>query len=325
MLAGLEEPDGGLIVKPSGLTIGYLPQDGLNHTGRTLRRGGRAGVQAAARHARGDRRRSKIASATTRCRRVGARGDADPLQRPAGGVPARLEGYSIDLQDHDRAARPRLHAGRLRTSPARRSRAAGRCASRSPSCCSAARACCCSTSRPTTSISKRATGWRSTSSGYPARGHPRLARSLLPRRGGDAHHRDRPAHADRLHRQLQRLPARARGADGAAAAAEARSGRRGRADGGVHQPLPLPGDQGGAGAEPDQDAGEDRADRDSARAQARALHVPGLREERPHGAGSARRREGVRRAARCSAASTCTSSAAIASRSSARTAPASRR
>ncbi len=36
MLAGLEEPDGGLIVRPSGLTVGYLPQDGLNHTGRTL-------------------------------------------------------------------------------------------------------------------------------------------------------------------------------------------------------------------------------------------------------------------------------------------------
>src|SRR5688500_14766994 len=36
MLAGLEEPDAGSIVKPSGLTIGYLPQDGLNHSGRTL-------------------------------------------------------------------------------------------------------------------------------------------------------------------------------------------------------------------------------------------------------------------------------------------------
>jgi ATP-binding cassette subfamily F protein 3 len=36
MLAGLEEPDAGLIVKPSGLTIGYLPQDGLHHEGRTL-------------------------------------------------------------------------------------------------------------------------------------------------------------------------------------------------------------------------------------------------------------------------------------------------
>jgi ATP-binding cassette subfamily F protein 3 len=36
MLGGLEEPDGGTIVKPSGLTVGYLPQDGLNHSGRTL-------------------------------------------------------------------------------------------------------------------------------------------------------------------------------------------------------------------------------------------------------------------------------------------------
>src|SRR5882672_3479811 len=36
MLAGLEEPDSGNIIRPSGLTVGYLPQDGLNHTGRTL-------------------------------------------------------------------------------------------------------------------------------------------------------------------------------------------------------------------------------------------------------------------------------------------------
>ena len=36
MMAGLDEPDSGLIVKPAGLTIGYLPQDGLSHSGRTL-------------------------------------------------------------------------------------------------------------------------------------------------------------------------------------------------------------------------------------------------------------------------------------------------
>jgi ATP-binding cassette subfamily F protein 3 len=36
MLAGLEEADSGLITKPYGLTIGYLPQDGLSHSGRTL-------------------------------------------------------------------------------------------------------------------------------------------------------------------------------------------------------------------------------------------------------------------------------------------------
>jgi len=36
ILAGLDEPDSGAVVKPSGLAVGYLPQDGLNHTGRTL-------------------------------------------------------------------------------------------------------------------------------------------------------------------------------------------------------------------------------------------------------------------------------------------------
>jgi ATP-binding cassette, subfamily F, member 3 len=36
MLAGLEEPDSGTVVKPSGLVVGYLPQDGLTHSGHTL-------------------------------------------------------------------------------------------------------------------------------------------------------------------------------------------------------------------------------------------------------------------------------------------------
>jgi ATP-binding cassette subfamily F protein 3 len=36
MLAGLEEADSGSVIKPNGLTVGYLPQDGLAHSGRTL-------------------------------------------------------------------------------------------------------------------------------------------------------------------------------------------------------------------------------------------------------------------------------------------------
>ncbi|MEW5983519.1 MAG: ABC-F family ATP-binding cassette domain-containing protein [Acidobacteriota bacterium] len=36
MLAGLDEPDSGAIVKPSATRIGYLPQDGLSHSGRTV-------------------------------------------------------------------------------------------------------------------------------------------------------------------------------------------------------------------------------------------------------------------------------------------------
>ncbi len=36
MLANLEEPDAGEILRPNALTIGYLPQDGLSHIGRTV-------------------------------------------------------------------------------------------------------------------------------------------------------------------------------------------------------------------------------------------------------------------------------------------------
>jgi len=36
MMAGLEEPDAGAILMPAGLTVGYLPQDGLTHAGRSL-------------------------------------------------------------------------------------------------------------------------------------------------------------------------------------------------------------------------------------------------------------------------------------------------
>ena len=36
MLSGLDEPDSGAIQKPNALTFGYLPQDGLAHTGRTV-------------------------------------------------------------------------------------------------------------------------------------------------------------------------------------------------------------------------------------------------------------------------------------------------
>jgi ATP-binding cassette, subfamily F, member 3 len=36
MLAGFDEPDAGAIIKPSALSVGYLPQDGLSHAGRTI-------------------------------------------------------------------------------------------------------------------------------------------------------------------------------------------------------------------------------------------------------------------------------------------------
>ena len=36
MMAGLDEPDSGAILMPSATTVGYLPQDGLSHAGRTV-------------------------------------------------------------------------------------------------------------------------------------------------------------------------------------------------------------------------------------------------------------------------------------------------
>ncbi len=36
MLAGFDEPDAGIIQKPNALTLGYLPQDGLSHKGRSV-------------------------------------------------------------------------------------------------------------------------------------------------------------------------------------------------------------------------------------------------------------------------------------------------
>ena len=36
MLAGFDDPDSGAITRPSMLTVGYLPQDGLLHSGRPL-------------------------------------------------------------------------------------------------------------------------------------------------------------------------------------------------------------------------------------------------------------------------------------------------
>src|SRR5881392_4184900 len=36
MMAGLDEPDSGGVLKPAALAVGYLPQDGLSHAGRTV-------------------------------------------------------------------------------------------------------------------------------------------------------------------------------------------------------------------------------------------------------------------------------------------------
>ena len=280
MLAGFDEPDAGSIVKPSGLTVGYLPQDGLNHSGRTLHEEASLAFKPLI------DMRAEIQSLEERFgrrqrRRIRARGDADALQRSAGGLPP-PRGLQHRPEDHDRAARSRLRREDLeqthrdllrRLADADR---AGKAAAHASWSAAARRA-----DEP--SRSRGAQLARGISRRLPARRDSRLARPVLSRRGRDPDHRHRSAQADRLRRELQRIPARARRAHGAAPADEARAGRRARAYERLHQPVPLPGDQGGAGPEPDQDGREDRADRDPARTEARQVLVPVLREERPHG------------------------------------------
>ncbi|MBW8861778.1 MAG: ABC-F family ATP-binding cassette domain-containing protein [Acidobacteria bacterium] len=36
MMAGLDEPDSGGVLKPAALSVGYLPQDGLSHAWRMV-------------------------------------------------------------------------------------------------------------------------------------------------------------------------------------------------------------------------------------------------------------------------------------------------
>ena len=112
MLAGLDEPDRGAVVTPGGLTVGYLPQDGLEHSGRSLVDEASLGLSAAARGARRDRPHRARARRSGAARRR-ARSAARPLPRPHRVLPAR--GGPQHRPARDAGARgPRLLASRLR-------------------------------------------------------------------------------------------------------------------------------------------------------------------------------------------------------------------
>ena len=295
------------------------------HRPHRLRRSVAAPSSALLDDASRDARRSRSGSATTSIPEAEHEAMLRALQRSAGSLPParRLQhraedrrrccsGLGFATADFDTADRDVLR----RLADAHRARQAA---------ARPARTCCCSTSRPTISISKRATGSRSTSQRYPHAvilvSHDRFFLDAVVTRIADLD----AAHADRLRRQLQRLPRRARRADRALRKAEARAGRRGRARARCSS-------TGSATRRPRRRrcrAGS-RCSRRSCRSRCRpsasgSTSLSRLREERPHGARAEARAQGVRRRASCSTTSTCTSSAAIASRSSARTAPASRR
>jgi ATP-binding cassette subfamily F protein 3 len=177
MMAGLDEPDEGAILKPSALTVGYLPQDGLNHAGRSVfdeasSAFGELLAMKAEMHALEDRLGDESIPEAEHDAMLHRYSDLQDRFRVHDGYSIELktstvlQGLGFKTSDFERPTETFSLASASRAptwsaTPAS-SPAAGRCASRWPSCCCAAPPSCCSTSRPTTSTSKRATGSRST-------------------------------------------------------------------------------------------------------------------------------------------------------------------
>jgi ATP-binding cassette subfamily F protein 3 len=155
MLAGLDEPDSGAIIKPNALTVGYLPQDGLAHAGRTILEEASSAF-------------SGLLAVKAEMHDIEERlGDAtlpqdahDAMLDRYSALQERFrieDGYSIDLKVATvlRGLDSRTRSSR---SPPTRCPAAGRCVWLWRSCSWAGRRCSCWTSRPTISIWRRGTG-----------------------------------------------------------------------------------------------------------------------------------------------------------------------
>ena len=236
------------------------------------------------------------------------------------------DGYSMDLRIATVLRGLGFSTGGRRRGRPKRSPAAGRCASRWPSCCSAGPTCCCSTSRPTTSTSTRATGSRNTSAPIPYAvilvSHDRYFLDAVVTRITDL----QPAHArpttsattakyvEQRDAMLERLRQAKREQDEEVARVKMfidrfryQATKAAQVQSRIKMlekvvPIEVPPER-------------------------KRIHFtfPDVRQERPHGARARSTCARPTARSRSSATSTCTSSAATASRWSARTAPASRR
>ena len=279
MLAGLDEADGGEVIRPTALTIGYLPQDGLAHAGRTVFDEASEALRAAARHEGRDARPRAPAGRRHRAGRR-ARRDARALQRAAGPLPPgrRLHHRPEAWRRSCAASASRRPTSRPRPST---SRAAGRCASRWPSCCCGEPGLLL-LDEPTNHLDLEARNWLEE---YLARyphavilvSHDRYFLDAVVDRIADLSLRTLTDYVGNYTQYLVQRDERLE----RLREAKKRQDEEVGAGAGVHRPVPLPGDQGRAGAEPDQDAREGRAHRGAARAQAHPLPVPGGGEERP--------------------------------------------
>ena len=114
MLAGLDEPDSGVVAKPADLTIGYLPQDGLTHQGRTVFEEASSAFQPLL-DIKAEMHDIEHRLADASVPQDGARCDALAIRRAAGPLPARRRLQHGSAHRH-RAARARLRARGLRAS-----------------------------------------------------------------------------------------------------------------------------------------------------------------------------------------------------------------
>ena len=271
MMAGLEEADSGAILKPAALTVGYLPQDGLTHAGRTVFDEASSAFDALARD-EGRDARARGAAGRPGDSRTRARRDARALQRPPGSLPAgrRLQ---------HRAAGPapcfRVSAsGRATSSGSTETFSGGWQMRIALAKLLLGQPNLLLLDEPTNHLDLEARNWlEGYLNDYPHAvilvSHDRFFLDAVVTRIADLTLRTLTDYVGNYSQYLVAHEARIE----AAAQGEARAGRGSGARQDVHRPVPLPGDQGVAGAEPDQDAREGRADRGAARAEEDPLRL----------------------------------------------------
>ncbi len=260
MLAGLEEPDSGQIRMASDTTIGYLPQDGIVHSGRTVRE---EVVTAFEEILALKAEQHDIEDALEQTSHDDSAGHEKLLERYAeiterfkhlGGweIDARiadvLKGLGFSPTDEGRRTEEFSGGWQMRIALAK---------------LLLARPNLLLMDEPTNHLDLPARNWlEEYLSDYPGSvvlvSHDRYFLDATVKRITQVGLQD----PHRLPRQLLPLRRRARRAHGGPARSVAPPDRGDREDPGLHQPLPLPGHQGEAGSEPDQDARQGRAHRD---------------------------------------------------------------
>ena len=254
-ISGEETPDRGDVVRARGLRLGLLEQHVHFEPGSTVHE---SALAAFGHLQQIEHEMHELEHRMAEARR-GPRRGARTLQRAAAPVRARGR-LRVRGARRGHPPGPRLRARDLGATRRRSSRAGSRTVWASRASCSPSRTCCCSTSRPTTSTST-SVEWleeflAAYNSAYVIISHDRY---FLDRTAGRIVELEN-GRAVELHRQLLRLPRRARGAARGAAARLREPAAPDQQDRGVHPPQPRRAED-QAGQVAPQDAREARARR----------------------------------------------------------------